>query len=387
MYFEFTPKRSKLNAEYDNLSDVKNEPFDIMIPHVVGHLLIAYRDIINDIQKINDITKQAKAYLKKLNKKYSLHLTINKVSNYLKRFLYHSATDVAVAEILTLSEINHLSALPYYSVTRGDIYYAQYHYYVHLNELLLNQPLNPDWRLNTPLKKEDLIFIPDLRYVYKGEEKTGTKLSLDEEKIKEQIVSPMLKKIEQLQNKKHKSTADFIKFHNAFMDYLYILLGLSSGYRPVNETFGRLDDIDINTGMFFISDKENRVHSQGRFIYLPDITRIQLKKYIDYLYLNMRFYKNNHNPLGNLLKLIFESQTATITYLTVNDSGNAETVQHQNLNFIEERLSSFARLPLNWYRHHIRSLKSFEHSIYSPSLSGEESISDEVISSWMGHAD
>ena len=72
--------------------------------------------------------------------------------------------------------------------------------------------------------------------------------------------------------KRPTSPQAFVQLHNLFSDYLFVLLGLSSGYRPVNEIFGRLEDIDTLTGMYFISDKENRIGAgEGRFIYLPSL--------------------------------------------------------------------------------------------------------------------
>ena len=67
-----------------------------------------------------------------------------------------------------------------------------------------------------------------------------------------------------------------------FLLIIYILCYRSrSGYRPVREPFDRLIDIDVReTKKYFISDKENRQHTRGRYTYLPDIANQQIEKYI-----------------------------------------------------------------------------------------------------------
>ncbi|WP_127891452.1 hypothetical protein [Psychrobacter sp. FDAARGOS_221] len=162
------------------------------------------------------------------------------------------------------------------------------------------------------------------------------------------------------------------------------MLGLSSGYRPVKETFGRLEDIDIETGFYFISDKENRVHAQGRFIILPDMVKLQLQNYENYLYRNMKLFNNQHHHLGQLLQAIYESNVSIISYLEINDVDDVCFMANQNNDFITKRFKPYAHLPLNWYRHHIRSLKEIDHSLFSSNIT---EINDEVICSWMGHAD
>lgn len=290
-------------------------------------------------------------------------------------------------DIITLSPIQHLSALPYFSLTKIDIQYAQYHYYDHLRDLIFSEPtsiLKNELRENNKLSKFDLLDFPDDRYVNKGEQKMGTKLALQSSQIRTKLVIPIIDKLKALKPHKSVSINNFIEFHNKFTDYLYLILGLSSGYRPVVETFGRLKDIDLDTGMYFISDKENRVDAQGRFITLPKIAKLQLQHYQNYLYENMKLFNIKHHQLGKLLQEIYESSVGLISYLEVNEYGEFNFVRNQNNTFISNRFKLYAHLPLNWYRHHIRSLKDLNYSMFSSNLA---QMNDEVVSSWMGHTD
>ena len=391
--FNFSPTRAVLGDDYSSdLSITNNDKLELTLPFAVGVLVENMQDsLVGTTQEklffFNNLEKAAKNRISKINKKNSTRLTLNKLRSYLKHVLFHSGTDTAVVDVITLSPIHHLSALPYFGLTKADVYYAQYHYHDHLRDIIFSEPtstLKNELRENNKLSKFDLLDFPDDRYVNKGEQQMGTKLALQSSQIKLKLVTPIINELKALKLHKYVSMNDFINLHNKLMDYLYLMLGLSSGYRPVIETFGRLKDIDIDTGMYFISDKENRIDAQGRFITLPEMVRLQLQHYKNYLYKNMKLFNIRHHQLGKLLQEIHESSVGLISYLEVNEYGKLNFVKNQNNTFISNRFKLYAHLPVNWYRHHIRSLKDRSHSIFSSNLS---QLNDEVVSSWMGHTD
>ena len=98
----------------------------------------------------------------------------------------------------------------------------------------------------------------------------------------------------------------------------------------------------------------------------------------------MKLFNIQHNRLGRLLQEIHESSMGLISYLEVDEYGEFNFVKNQDNTFISNRFKLYAHLPLNWYRHHIRSLKDPNHSMFSSNLS---QLNDEVVSSWMGHTD
>lgn len=391
--FKFSPTRAVLGDEYSSdLSIINNDKLELTLPLALGVFVENMQDsLVGTTQEklifFNNLQKSAKNRISKINKKNSTRLTLNKLRSYLKHVLFHSGTDTAVIDVMTLSPIHHLSALPYFSLTKIDVQYAQYHYYDHLRDLIFSEPtsmLKNELRENNKLSKFDLIDFPDDRYIYKGEQKIGTKLALQSSQIRSKLVTPIIDELKALKPHKSVSINNFIDFHNKLMDYLYLIIGLSSGYRPVVETFGRLKDVDLDTGIYFISDKENRMDAQGRFITLPKITTNQLQHYQNYLYKNMKLFNIKHHQLGKLLQEIYESGVGLVSYLEVNEYGEVNFVKKQNNAFISDRFKLHAHLPLNWYRHHIRSLKDNDHSMFSSNLA---ELNDEVISSWMGHTD
>lgn len=106
--------------------------------------------------------------------------------------------------------------------------------------------------------------------------------------------------------------------------------------------------------------KENRIGANGeRFIYLPSLTIQQVNFYIRYLHHYSRYFYKQQQNVAHEFDNILRNQRGLLLYLAVdNEQIIAEPLQ--NNRWIADRLSRYAKLPLNWYRHHIRSLKKVE---------------------------
>ena len=179
-----------------------------------------------------------------------------------------------------------------------------------------------------------------------------------------------------------------VDMHNTFTDYLYIMLSISSGYRPVSEPFGRLSHIDTLTKKFFISDKENHQNTQGRLIYLPDTANEQIQEYVHFLHKNASILSRLDNPLGHIYQSILKSHIGLIVYLNFDKETDRITEVSLNKNYLHERLSKHINLPMNWHRHFIRSFQPIEVGLYSINdHSMHEIFSHDLIGAWMGHAD
>ena len=231
--------------------------------------------------------------------------------------------------------------------------------------------------------------LPDERVTGYWDKQIGSVLAIRESRLTS-IVSDLITQINSaLWDKKTLNPRSIVDLHNIFTDYLYVLLSVSSGYRPVREPFGRLVDIDVRTKKYFISDKENRQHTRGRYIYLPDIANQQIEQYIKYLKSNAFILNSLGNSLGDIYSDILDSNIGLITYLKLDEKTNTITEVSLTKTFIHGRLSKILDLPSNWHRHFIRSYKSLEVGIFSakPNSSLSNSFGHDVIGAWMGHAD
>ena len=387
----FCPVRSHIDDDWDkSLCAYKlnklNKPDSLYVfmPYPLGAMHIEMVESTDD--KIRDsIYEEAKEDLRKLNKEFGIRLSINKVRNYLPHYLAQKNIDKALIEVLTNCAVHHLSALPYYNVSQYDLFRCQRDYMDHLIELLEDK-YDPN---QTKTKLYMLFELPDETLTDYWDKTIGSALAVNEFRLKEIVVK--------LRQKVAAATADFklnnlgslVYLHNSFMDYLYVLMSVASGYRPVTEPFGRLSDIDTRTGVYFISDKEVQADTIGRLIYLPNTVCQQINEYEKFIKSNGILFNKLGSNIGEIYMDILDSRIGLINYLKLDEITNTVIQLKLNKVFIKERMSQYISLPLNWHRHFIRSLKNSEAiGKYSyKTCINERPIGYDVISTWMGHSD
>lgn len=384
----FCPVRSHIDDDWDkSLCTYKlnksNKPdrLYLFMPSPLGAMHIEMIESTDD--KIRDsIHEQAKEDLRKLNKEFGIRLSINKVRNYLPHYLAQKNIDKALIEVLTNCPVHHLSALPYYNVSQYDLYRCQRDYMDHLIELLEDK-YDPN-----QTKIYMLFELPDEISTNYWNKTIGSALAVNEFRL-EDIVVKLRQKVEAATvDLKLNNLDSLVCLHNGFMDYLYVLMSVASGYRPVTEPFGRLSDIDTRTGVYFISDKEVQADTIGRFIYLPNTVCQQIKEYEKFIKSNGILFNKLGNNIGQIYMGILDSHIGLISYLKLDEITNTVIQLKLNKVFIKERMSQYILLPLNWHRHFIRSLKNIHIGKYSYNSDlNERPIGYDVISAWMGHSD
>ena len=382
---KFAPTRSKVQESWDSKLCADNSLIlSLFYPIAVGNI---YSHLLHSLstKDLEDIKQKASENLKAINKKSKTRLTFNKVKNYLEHYLIQSGRDQALVNVLISKPIHHSSALPYFNVSQLDLFLCLYDFNEHLYGIAFNT-VSDESECN---EEYQFFELPDERVTGYWDKQIGSVLAVQEDQL-ETIVSDLITLINStLLDKNTLNPRSIVDLHNIFTDYLYILLSVSSGYRPVREPFGRLVDIDVRTKKYFISDKENRQHTRGRYIYLPDIANQQIMQYIQYLKTNVFIFNNLDNSLGDIYSNILASDIGLITYLKLDEKTNTITEVNLTKTFIHGRLSKILDLPSNWHRHFIRSYKSPEVGIFSAesNLSLSDSFGHDVIGAWMGHAD
>lgn len=380
----FKPSRSHIDDDWDKSLCANNgRDLYLFMPQPVGLMHVEMGQDASD-SIADDIYAQAKVELQELNKKFGLRLSINKIKNYLSHFLTQISIDKALIEVLTGSPVHHHSALPYFNTSQYDLFRCQREYMDHLITLLGDR-YNPDHASSNIYK---LFELPDEELTSYWDKNIGSALAINQIKL-EEIVIKLRKEVEDaVTNLKLSKMNTIVSLHNYFMDYLYILMSIASGYRPVTEPFGRLLDIDTRTGMYFISDKEVQLDAIGRFIYLPKIVCQQIDEYIRFIKINGNLLNKLDNDLGHIYIDILEGKIGLITYLKLDVLTNTVTEQRLESTFLKKRLSTYIMLPLNWHRHFIRSLRSSDIGIYSfETYLSDKPLGHDVVSAWMGHSD
>ena len=384
----FCPARSHIDDDWDKSlcaykSNKSNKPdkLYVFMPYPLGAMHVEMVESTDD--KIRDsIHEKAKEDLRKLNKEFGIRLSINKVKNYLPHYLAQTNIDKALIEVLTNCPVHHLSALPYYNVSQYDLFRCQRDYMDHLIGLLENK-YEPN-----QTKLYMLFELPDETLTDYWDKTIGSALAVNEFRL-EEIVVKLRQKVEAATaGLKLSSLNSLVYLHNSFMDYLYVLMSVASGYRPVTEPFGRLSNIDTRTGVYFISDKEMQDDTIGRLIYLPHTVCQQINEYEKFIKSNGILFNKLGSNIGQIYMDILDSRIGLINYLKLDEITNTVIQLKLNKALIKERMSQYISLPLNWHRHFIRSLKNIHIGKYSYNSDfNERPIGYDVISAWMGHSD
>lgn len=161
--------------------------------------------------------------------------------------------------------------------------------------------------------------------------------------------------------------------HNAFTTYCLMLLYFATGHRPVGHPFERLGDMDLQSGLIWISDKTSTANRGARMLILPQTAQQQLQFWCAHLRRLHHVIATHHQPLISArieaaLTPISQDQAPLFFYLDVNDSILESSVAVQR-----KALQEILPTALNWSRHVLRS------ALISR-------VSGELIDAWMGHA-
>lgn len=160
-----------------------------------------------------------------------------------------------------------------------------------------------------------------------------------------------------------------IEYHNLVTIHVQTVLALSSSYRPVINWLGRISDINLVTGHYWVSDKESIRGNPGRIVIIPQLTIKILKQYLRFLDNRATYYRNTDSKLSLRYQNAKNDNEALFFYRGEHQfyDSRPET--------IKPLMDAIFPLPLNWHRHHIRTY--LHDSMTHP----------ELIAAWMGHSD
>ena len=278
----------------------------------------------NSIPKLDDIKK----YLKSINKKLSTRLDISKITNYFSDFCHQQGIDGVLTEVV-----------------RGvDNYQDEGTPYTNMNELQIDEVLH---------QYCDHIF-PELNLQLELTKKTqnnrnrciGSPLLLQQEEIT--LVNFM--HIQQINQLKQHQKRNLVLLHNQYVFYIYRMITMATGYRPVTGVGGTLKDINFISSQFWISDKESRDQTSARLIVLPTIVIQQLKAYLAYLKELKYLVKINMPNISGRIDGILSSDEHILFFIEDNN----EIVEISPTS-IQPYMDVLFKLPLNWHRHDLRS--------------------------------
>lgn len=169
----------------------------------------------------------------------------------------------------------------------------------------------------------------------------------------------------------------YIEQFNAYSIWLWHIIMIQTGIRPVVHAPGLLNQFDFQARLFWVSDKEERQgQSQGRLIPLSQFLITAIQNYIEYIKqfaaLHNVIYPSVQSPIEDILN----SRQPLIQLFSKNPRGFSGITPSK----VRYQLKSFFSHQDNWLRHQLRTLltnRAPEHLIRA--LYGHEQPDQEAM--------
>ncbi|QIA65412.1 integrase [Vibrio astriarenae] len=298
-------------------------------------------------QKLNSLTfngveeAQLKEFLSHINKHHGTYLTLRKISSYLRQKLSHDNVDSTIIALLAGEPINTTPAV----------------FYLHLSNEYLLETYNRylDFLSRLALDPSALTLFDEIP----SSSSLGSPLFIEAD-----VLSSLFSYLKPKLNSKRQKDESF---HNDITIYTQLVLAIASGYRPVTGWFGKITHLSMQTGDYWISDKESGIGDNSRIIKLPEIAIKILDYYLSYCKRRVLQLANTQPELSLEYKRLLTGETHLFFYLR---EGHYEPCTPSNYAFF---IDSIFPLQANWARHHVRSLLT------------QKGVDPSVINAWMGH--
>ena len=275
-------------------------------------------------------------FLTKLNKKEKTRLSLSRIANYFVDHHRQQNTDPVLVEVMLGLEGRHKSGIPYSHITSAQISAVFYHYCCHLMKDLKQEK----YKNEAPHK------VFELSTVNVTSTNIGSPLFISDIEIR-RVNQQHIKHLKELKSLPNND----IDFHNYFVFYLYRMLTIASGYRPVTGTGGKLSDISLASGRYFISDKENRHGISARCIVLPERVISQIEHYLTYLTHLSSHFLMNHTEIYDHIQRVLSGEDHLLFFIDKGSLSIVEVTPKSILPYMDKQFP----IALNWHRHYMRS--------------------------------
>ncbi|MDE4454208.1 hypothetical protein [Psychrobacter sp. DAB_AL62B] len=145
----------------------------------------------------------------------------------------------------------------------------------------------------------------------------------------------------------------YIEQFNAYGVWLWHIIFIQTGIRPVKHALGLLNQFDFRQRLLWVSDKEERQgQGQGRLIPLNDFLITAIQNYIEYIkqfaVMHNSIYPNDQFPINKILN----STQPLIQLFSQNPKGFTGITPSK----VRYQIKHFFSHQDNWLRHQLRSL-------------------------------
>src|SRR5690625_145834 len=214
-------------------------------------------------KSINDL-------LQAMNKKAKTRWTIYRLGLVLRGAIYKQIEYQSIINILTRQDMGHAIVSGYYLQLSGE-YLAAVIQAAH------------NWIIDWVSKGIDNIssFEPNIRSLQKNQV-IGSSLAVPDAFIHE-ICAHLKKGISRAAQGPRQDEASLRDTHNALVTYITMWLNLITGYRAVTSPISHPNDLDKQTGLLIISDKDNQYFQHTRLVATTQRFLEQIEAYVNHL--------------------------------------------------------------------------------------------------------
>ncbi|WP_354623042.1 hypothetical protein [Psychromonas sp. MME2] len=357
--FSIKNGNSSLTRKHVIPSQKQRPEVALYLPHVSQHFDITFPSSLKNATLLRRVTKEdLSGALSTINKQHHTHLTLNKISGFLSHFHKQVGIDPVLTQLISDPDVQKLPALSYTHINIEDLIDTFDNFVRYIYNIAPTISISrPYISVKKKTKKQGAI----------DNKQIGSALYVSDE-----ILSSLMNKlIERLNksaaNKSYWFTEDH---HDLITSYSQMVLGLSSGYRPVTGWLGKKSDLNLFSGEYYISDKDSLAIGSGRVVIIPPITLKIIKQYLEFVSQAARYFKNIDPQLSKRYQKILNSREHLFFYRNTQDPDNLFDESTPSTIILQ---FDYFPLPPNWHRHQLRTLLH------------KHKVAPDLMDAWMGH--
>ncbi|WP_413692104.1 hypothetical protein [Psychromonas sp. KJ10-2] len=331
----------------------------LYLPDVSKSFDITFPSYLKNTKLLKQVTKEdLSSALSIINKLYHTHLTLHKISGFLSHHQKQAGIDPVLTQLISDPDVQKLPALSYTHIDIENLSNSFNNYVGYLYKIA------PTLSISRPI-----ISMKKLPKIKEVSDNRQLGSALD---VPEYILSSLMNK---LITRINKSTANKIYWftadhHDLITSYTQMVLGLSSGYRPVTGWLGKKSDLNLFSGEYYIADKDSLAIDSGRIVIIPPLTVKIIEQYLAFVSQAARYFKNTKPLLSKRYQNILNSRKHLFFYR--NTQSPEKLFEESTPETIILQFDYFP-LPPNWHRHQLRTLLH------------KSQIAPDLMDAWMGH--
>lgn len=207
-----------------------------------------------------------KAYLVHINEQSATRWTEARLSHIMRQGILQSSGDQVFVYLLTRQETGHAVVSAHYQCTDIDYLTTVFQ---HAHEWIMSTVRDGAAPHHPPLES-----LPHVAGI-------GSQLAVSDTFVRE--LCNHLKQAIRSQQRQSPSISTWVGIHNTLVAYIAHWLGFCSGYRAVRDPLHDPRELDQQTGLLVISDKDDDSYRHSRVVCLPLSFVDQINEYVEHL--------------------------------------------------------------------------------------------------------